>query len=551
MTGNRAVTDILRVLSETPFLHRGELASFSWWSESGIYKAVDRLQQAGLIASVPHATETQNHMERYYLTAAGLREVASYTDGGLDETLRARPVSAQWQRLLLERLDSLAAVYSVAEAISAVSTPLSIRLYRAAPIDAAVTLPDGRAIGIVRLGRMSDRTSFAKRMQRLNEGPLPGAVVLLVPDDIRLRHARRSLSRPRVPTFIALESDAVSTDADEPIWHMPGTTARLDMESVVRRVVRGGRLAVEPPLATATLPDTLPADRPLSHIPTHLLPSALHPADKRVLDLLSDWPGIKTETLRELLDLSASRFSQIGTRLKEARLIHVFRMDGNRLALTDHALGLLARRDRAAVGVARQRWSMGDIGPGTSIDWRDIPGRQIRQLLRHIDHTDAVHTYLAFTFASARMQGWDVVQLDPPHRASRYFWHDGGQRSVHPDAFFMLRRGDETQAYFLEWERRAVRPSTMRDRLAPYLRYYSTKRPLDDHGVTPTVLIVVEDEITAGNFRQIAAQEMERKGVAVPLRVASSLRGMACASSLRAMMPPLPFSRIKVDSERR
>ena len=53
MTGNRAVTDILRVLSETPFLHRSELASFSWWSESGIYKAVDRLQQAGLIASVP------------------------------------------------------------------------------------------------------------------------------------------------------------------------------------------------------------------------------------------------------------------------------------------------------------------------------------------------------------------------------------------------------------------------------------------------------------------------------------------------------------------
>ena len=425
MTGNRAVTDILRVLSETPFLHRIELASFAWWSESGIYKAVDRLQQAGLIASVPHATETQNHMERYYLTAAGLREVARNTDGGLDEVLRSRPVSAQWQRLLLERLDSLASVYAVAEAISAVSTPLSIRLYRAAPIDAAVTLPDGRTIGIVRLGRMSDRTAFAKRMQRLNEGPLPGAVVLLVPDEIRLRHTRRSLSRPRVPTFIALESEAVAAQVTEPIWHMPGTTARLDTESVVRQVVRAGRIPVEPPLANATLPVMLPVDRPLLHLPTHMLPATLHPADKRVLDLLSDWPGIKTETLRELLDLSPSRFSQIGTRLKEARLIHVFRMDGNRLALTDHALGLLARRDRAAVGVARQRWSMGDIGPGTSIDWRDIPGRRIRQLLRHIDHTDAVHTYLASTVASARMQGWAIMQLDPPHRASRYFWHEG------------------------------------------------------------------------------------------------------------------------------
>ena len=465
-------------------------------------------------------------MERYYLTAAGLREVASYTDGGLNEILRSRPVSAQWQRLLLERLDSLAAVYSVAEAISAVSTPLSIRLYRAAPIDSAVTLPDGRAIGIVRLGRMSDRTAFAKRMQRLNEGPLPGAVVLLVPNEIRLRHTRRILFRPRVPTFIALESEAVAADADEPIWHMPGTTARFDMESVVSQVARVGRIPGEPPLVNATLPVMLPTDRPLPHMPRHLLPSALHPSDKRALDLLSDWPVIRTETLRELLDHKPSRFSQIGTRLKEARLIHVFRMDGNRLALTDHALGLLARRDRAAVGVARQRWSMGDVGPGPYIDWRDIPGRQIRQLLRHIDHTDAVHTYLASTIASARMHGWDVVQLDPPHRASRYFWHDGGQRSVHPDAFFMPRRGDETQAYFLEWERRAVRPSTMRERLAPYFRYYSTQSPLDDHGVTPKFLIVVEDEVTAANFRRVAERETARTGTQIPL-VVESLRRLA------------------------
>ena len=386
---------------------------------------------------------------------------------------------------------------------------------------------------------MSDRTSFAKRMQRLNEGPLTGAVALLVPDEIRLRHTRRILSRPPVPTFIALEADAGAADVNEPIWHMPGTTARFDMESVVRQVALGGRIPVEPPLARATLPVRIPTDRPLSHMTTHLLPSALHPADKRVLDLLSDWPGIKTETLRDLLDLRPSRFSQIAARLKETRLVHVLRMHGNRLGLTDRALGLLARRDRAAVGLARQRWSLGYVGPGTSNEWREIPGSRTRQLLRHIDHTDAVHSYLATSVASAREQGWDIVQMDPPHRASRYFWHEGGQRSVHPDAFFMLRRGDETQAFFLELERRAVRPGTMRDRLAPYLRYYSTKRPLDDHSVTPTVLIVLEDEITAANFRRVAELEMVRRGVELPLRLPSNHRGMEGGFSVGPAMPLL------------
>ena len=113
--------------------------------------------------------------------------------------------------------------------------------------------------------------------------------------------------------------------------------------------------------------------------------------------------------------------------------------------------------------------------------------------------------------------GWEIVQLDPPHRASRYFRHNGKVYSVNPDAFGMMRRGKKTNAFFLEWERRAVRPSTMKQRLAPYLRYYSTTRPRDDHGTTPEVIVVFEDEITAANFRRVADEEMKRAGVPVPI----------------------------------
>ena len=153
------------------------------------------------------------------------------------------------------------------------------------------------------------------------------------------------------------------------------------------------------------------------------------------------------------------------------------------------------------------------------VDWRGVPGRRLRQLLRHIEHTHAVHAYLASTITSARNEGREIEQLDPPHRAARHFRHKDDPRSVHPDAFFMLRRGDETKAFFLELERRAVRPSTMRQQFYPYLRYYSTTQPLDDHGVTPAVLIVVEDAIIAPHFRRIAQQEMRRPGVYVPLSI--------------------------------
>lgn len=64
-----------------------------------------------------------------------------------------------------------------------------------------------------------------------------------------------------------------------------------------------------------------------------------------------------------------------------------------------------------------------------------------------------------------------------------------------------------------------MRPATMRARLAPYLRYYSSHRPVDDHGVLPTVLVVFEDENAQTHFLRVARQEMGRTGVNVPLQV--------------------------------
>ena len=40
-----------------------------------------------------------------------------------------------------------------------------------------------------------------------------------------------------------------------------------------------------------------------------------------------------------------------------------------------------------------------------------------------------------------------------------------------------------------------MRPVTMAARLAPYLRYYASARPTDDHGARPAVLLVFEDEL--------------------------------------------------------
>ena len=65
-----------------------------------------------------------------------------------------------------------------------------------------------------------------------------------------------------------------------------------------------------------------------------------------------------------------------------------------------------------------------------------------------------------------------------------------------------------------------MRPVTMAARLAPYLRYYASRRPTDDHGAQPAVLVVFDDELAGTHFLRVAQREVGRTRVEVPLWVA-------------------------------
>ena len=508
--------ELLRLLADMPFLDRLEAVAVSGWSRGAVYRAVHRLEDAGLIASVPHGTDLVPLTRRFHLTAAGLRLLAQGENTSLADLLRDHPVSARWRRVLLERLDAVAVIYRLASTIANTAYPVRFRWYRAMPMDAAVTLPGGRTIGIVRQGPVTDRTGFSKRLWRLRQGPLPGAVFLLMPDEVRLRHARRLLSHTSVAALFALESEAAAAAPDDPVWRLRSVNAAVGLRDAIERLERRGALPTERPLKRVSMPPDIVEHDPGGDIPDYLLPALLRPAEKRTLDLLSDWPWVELGDLAGLLGISRPRASQITSSLEGFGLVLRALVSGRRLALTDLGLAMLARRDRASVGGARKRWSAAPLDAG---GWRSVYGRRSRQLLRNLEHTVAVHGFMATLARQARALGWEVLQLDPPRRASRYFRYFGGRRSIHPDAFGLLRRNNVVWPFFLEWERRAVRPVTMAERLAPYLRYYSTHRPTDDHGARPAVLVVFQEDLAATHFLRVAAEEMVRTRTVLPLLV--------------------------------
>ena len=159
--------EMMRLLAQMPFLDRLEAAAVSGWSRGAVYGSVRRLVGSGLVGSLPHATDLTPLTRRYHLTATGLRLLVSSDGTAMEELLRSHPVSTRWRRVLLDRLDALAIIYRVASAMAHVAHPISFRWYRAMPIDAAITLPGGRTVGILRQGLTSDRSGFSKRVWRL------------------------------------------------------------------------------------------------------------------------------------------------------------------------------------------------------------------------------------------------------------------------------------------------------------------------------------------------------------------------------------------------
>ena len=383
-------------------------------------------------------------------------------------------------------------------------------------------LPDGRAIGVVRQGATSDRTGFSKRVWRLLENDLPrlNALLVIVSDEMRMRHARKLLRRSQIPVRLALEKRVALGFPSHEIWHMPSFNTVLNLRTVMSNLTPGGSLPLEQRLARPFMPRDIKVLDGGFDCPDHLLPAVLKPALKRTMDILADWPWITHKDLNGLLGVTAQRTSQLTIPLVSARLARRIHMGGReRLALTDWGIAVLARRDRTSVGGLRNQWSVEPKDERAPVTWRNVSGRRSRLLARNMEHTDAVHGFLAQLSRQAKGSRYRVVMLEPPHRASRFFEHNYKMRSIHPDAFGILSRRNKTLPFLLEWERRAVRPGTMANRLGPYLRYYSTHNPTDDHGAYPVVLIVFDDVLVESRFLGVARREMARTRIDLPLWV--------------------------------
>ena len=152
-------------------------------------------------------------------------------------------------------------------------------------------------------------------MWRLRNKVQTGAVLALVPDEVRLREARGRLSGSPIPAFVALERHAADAAPDDAVWRSASISSTSDLVSVLSSIRTGGALPVDSPQGSAALPKDIKPRRGWVEVSKRTMPTLLNPAEKRVLGLLHDWPWIRSGDLSGILGVSQSRTSQLVARL--------------------------------------------------------------------------------------------------------------------------------------------------------------------------------------------------------------------------------------------
>ena len=93
-----------------------------------------------------------------------------FEDGTIEEVLRRFPLSAEWQRSLLRRMEAVATCYRIArDAAGPYEGRMWWRWERSGPLDAVMTLPDGCSLGIARFGSALPRRGMFSRLGSLLE----------------------------------------------------------------------------------------------------------------------------------------------------------------------------------------------------------------------------------------------------------------------------------------------------------------------------------------------------------------------------------------------
>ena len=515
---------------------------------------MENLEALGHVTSLKTANGYRHgwDVKRFVMTVRGIRRLAELERIEVRDALKRYPVSLQWRRVVLRRLEALEVYYKLCcfaavarreGAIAfgegedeggpgefAVGEPSEGTLFwwrRTGWLHGTIVFGSGkgaRRVRVLRIGATAVRKAILYRLGSMVESwKVRGIerVVIVVPGYTELRlveHWLRANTR-FIQAYCVIEHELKEARAwEDVVFIRPGRygSAYFSLSeafgSLRGRPSREGRLLDEfEPYAKIFVPggSILKNGRNDRGI---LVGASLSRRERICLQAVADWPLALRGHLLGLKGVSELPFAS----LFDMGLIYYAWDDGRaRVLLSDAGMRYVASRDRSDLGVLRKGWShlLVDKSEPDLKNLRTFPvtgkrldrrkcvraeGGKLMTVSRQLAHLDGITEF--FSALGGGAEGLDVVEVLPTHRSERWAKIGRSMRAILPDGSFVAKTKDSVIPYALEFERRAVSPGLMTKRLQPYKQYYDAMYTFEDLGTTLVTLMVFETVVHASAF---------------------------------------------------
>ena len=492
----------LVVLSSNPFIDALALARITGRQRSEVHHELEALVQANLAGRVKHSTPFLPETARYYVTATGIAAASAALGYKTPYAYaRAYPMSREWMRMFIERIDGTASVYALAAAMSTDAGGTHIEFHRKGILDAVLTLCDGRTFGVMRRGRALRPKSWRDRVMHFwHAGQNVDEMLFLVPSPWERSMVVRWGTEAVVPAgYIAAEAPAALTDPNRHVWKPAEGGEETTLASIVAQTEASDRCpAASPARKRSTVPDP---DR-MVQAPTFGM--SWH--DKMAFSIITAHPMIRRRHLLDLLTISDGGLTQVLRRLQDRWGLverHGRRRD-YRVALSPDGIQYITKRDRVTLATTRKAWSTGP--PNDPASTAPYHGSLINTWAARPEHTDGITWWLSRLAAEARNRADSgLVWWVPEAWTLRPF--DWRENAISPDAVGELVTDDAVVHFCLEYERRARNPAGIVRRLRPYRAYYTSTETGGDLPTWPLALFFVDTERVAETYVATARAE--------------------------------------------
>lgn len=479
-------------------------------------RAIADLKSLGLAYSMPRQGNQGRPTKRWFVSANGVEAISFLSGRDMEGIMRALPVSLQWQRRILSRIDAADIFYQLAGvAAHSVSRECVWRWRGSGWVAGDLDLGEGKIMRVARMGPTVSRRAALYRMgsmtRDVDKNRIYG-VIIVAADRVQMRLLERwmRLNAPRVYAWIICEDDFLEM-AHSGVWSRP---AWLGLHYRNAAFVFGNAMECSEGAARWT-------SAPYAYKRERLAQSnefndpvdfpGLSVSARKMLDALADWPLVRIEDLTVFAGLGNKSGGKGANELIRSGLAgYVTGYGRKRLCATDEGLGRLGVRDQTQVKGLQRLWGIKRRDAG---DGFEVAGGALKKLGDEFAHTDGCYRLLAELARQFECyEDGDLLEILPAHRSERWLARRRRGRiyGVRPDTSATLWFEDEGYVpVMIEYERRANTPALFAEKLRRYIEYYLASLDMEDWQGDVVSLFIFPDKSVSSRFAIYCEQALD------------------------------------------